>query len=187
MCDIAVQQTSSWLMTDPWEAIQDEYTRTALVLDHFDHEINVVRGGVESEAGERKQVRVALLAGADLVQSMLTPDLWSAADLDYILGRCGAFVIERTGTDMDKELSHLEPWKKNIYIIPQLIQNDVSSTKIRLFLRKKMSVRYLIPAPLIDYIEEHGLYEDESGASKSRRQRRLAGDSSVDSLVELKS
>jgi nicotinamide mononucleotide adenylyltransferase len=39
--------------------------------------------------------------------------------------------------------------------------NDVSSTKIRLFLRKEMSIQYLIPAPVIEYIEEHGLYEQE--------------------------
>jgi nicotinamide mononucleotide adenylyltransferase len=47
----------------------------------------------------------------------------------------------------------------------QLIQNDVSSTKIRLFLRREMSVQYLIPAPVIEYIEENGLYEDDGSMS----------------------
>lgn len=28
-----------------------------------------------------------------------------------------------------------------------------------------MSVRYLIPAPVIEYIEEHHLYEDDGAAS----------------------
>lgn len=28
-----------------------------------------------------------------------------------------------------------------------------------------MSVQYLIPAPVIEYIEEHGLYEDDSAGS----------------------
>jgi nicotinamide mononucleotide adenylyltransferase len=50
-------------------------------------------------------------------------------------------------------------------VIQQLIQNDVSSTKIRLFLRREMSVRYLIPAPIIDYIERHHLYEDDGAGS----------------------
>jgi Nicotinic acid mononucleotide adenylyltransferase len=40
--------------------------------------------------------------------------------------------------------------------IARLIQNDVSSTKIRLFLRREMSVQYLIPRLVIEYIEQHG-------------------------------
>ena len=50
-------------------------------------------------------------------------------------------------------------------MIQQLIQNDVSSTKIRLFLRREMSVRYLIPTPVIEYIEEHHLYEEENAST----------------------
>ena len=40
----------------------------------------------------------------------------------------------------------------------QLIQNDVSSTKVRLFLRRGLSVRYLLPSQVVDYIEQNGLY-----------------------------
>ena len=166
MCELAAEQTSNWLMVDPWEAIQSEYTRTALVLDHFDYEINTVRGGVLAQSGDRKPVRIALLAGADLIGTMSTPGVWSESDLDHILGRYGAFIVERTGTDIDEALSHLQRWKKNIDVIPQLIQNDVSSTKIRLSLKKEMSVRYLIPAPVIKYIQQYGLYKDDGTVSK---------------------
>ena len=165
MCEIAVEQTSNWLMVDPWEAIQKEYQPTAVVLDHFDHEINSVLGGVETNTGERKAVRIALLAGADLIQTMSTPGVWSDKDLDHILGRYGTFIVERTGTDIDDALASLEPWKENIYVIQQLIQNDVSSTKIRLFLKRDMSVQYLVPAPVIEYIDQHGLYEEDGGSS----------------------
>lgn len=51
MCTLATEQTSSWLMVDPWEAFQEEYQRTAVVLDHFDHEINDVLGGVTTAQG----------------------------------------------------------------------------------------------------------------------------------------
>jgi len=44
------------------------------------------------------------------------------------------------------------------------VQNDISSTKIRLFRRRDMSIRYLVPEPVVRYIEEHGLY-DEDGAN----------------------
>ena len=190
MCEIGAMP-SDWLMIDPWEAIQKEYTRTALVLDHFDYEINVVRDGIalyepgnENEAREhgnrgvdgnqnlRKPVRVALLAGADLIGTMSTPGVWSAKDLDHILGRYGAFIVERTGTDIDKALADLKQWKNNIYVIPQQIQNDVSSTKIRQFLAQYMSVHYLIPDPVIRYIEQHGLYEDNDAAASSQRKKR---------------
>ena len=59
------------------------------VLDHADHELNVVKGGVLTLEGERKPVRICLLAGAgifrlphvltcakhiaDLLETMTTP------------------------------------------------------------------------------------------------------------------
>lgn len=76
--------------------------------------------------------------------------------------------MERTGTDIDEALAALQTWKKNIHVIQQLIQNDVSSTKIRLFLRRDMSVRYLIPVPVIHYIEQHNLYKDDSTTSTDK-------------------
>lgn len=172
MCEIAVEQTSNWLMVDPWEAIQKEYQPTAVVLDHFDNEINNIRGGVETYTGERKHVRVALLAGADLIQTMSTPGVWSDKDLDHILGRYGTLIVERSGTDIDDALASLQPWKDNIHVIQQLIQNDVSSTKIRLFLRRDMSVQYLVPAPVIEYIREHGLYEDDGNAPNTQEREK---------------
>ena len=161
MCQIG-SQPAPWLMVDPWEASYEEYTRTALVLDHFDHEINTVRQGFATIDGQRKPARIALLAGADLIGTMSTPGVWSDTDLDHILGRYGAFIIERHGTNIEEALASLTRWEDNIWVIPQLIQNDVSSTKIRSFLDQKMSVKYLIPAPVIKYIEENGLYEDGS-------------------------
>lgn len=80
MCQIAVDEESDWLMVDPWEAYQS-YQRTALVLDHFEHEINEVRGGVETVTGERRHARVMLLAGSDLISTMSEPGVWSEEDV----------------------------------------------------------------------------------------------------------
>ncbi|KAJ5495898.1 Nicotinamide/nicotinic acid mononucleotide adenylyltransferase [Penicillium diatomitis] len=177
MCQLAVDQTSDWLMVDTWEPNQKEYQPTAVVLDHFDHEINTVRGGVETADGSWKPVRIALLAGADLIHTMSTPGVWSQKDLDHILGKYGSFIVERSGTDIDEALASLQPWKENIHVIQQLIQNDVSSTKIRLFLRREMSVRYLIPVPVIHYIEQHHLYEDDGTSNEKGKERQDAGKS----------
>ena len=100
-----------------------------------------------------------------MVQTMSTPGVWSDKDLDWILGRYGTFLVERTGTDIDEALANLQPFKDKIFIIQQLIQNDVSSTKIRLFLRRQMSIQYLVPASVIEYIKEHDLYNDNDTSS----------------------
>ena len=142
MCRRASHE-SSWIMVDDWEADKPEYTRTAFVLDHFEHEINEVRGGIRTPTGEKKQAKISLMSGADLIQTMSVPGVWAEEDLEHILGRYGAFIIERAGTDMEKALSlgTLQKWKDQIWTIPQNIQNDVSSTKIRNFLSKDMSIR----------------------------------------------
>ncbi|KAH0542391.1 hypothetical protein FGG08_003236 [Glutinoglossum americanum] len=105
MCELAVNESSNWLMVDPWEAVQPEYMPTAKVLDHFQHEINKILGSA---------VRIILLAGADLIHTMSTPGLWSADDLEHILGGYGAFIVERSGTDIDDALAHLQKWESNI-------------------------------------------------------------------------
>jgi nicotinamide mononucleotide adenylyltransferase len=119
MCSIAVKD-SPFVMVDSFEADRTEYTRTALVLDHFDRELNENLGGVQTKEGEHKNIRIVLLAGADLVGTFSTPGVWSDQDLDHILGRYGAMIIERHGTDIDQALKALGPWRHNIWLISQV-------------------------------------------------------------------
>ena len=79
--------------------------------------------------------------------------------------RTTANPFQRTGTDIDEALSTLQPYKSNIFVIQQLVQNDISSTKIRLFRRRDMSIRYLVPEPVVNYIEENMLYDEDGAAS----------------------
>lgn len=56
MCELGVETTSMWLMVDPWEAGQDSYQRTAVVLQHFEEEINGgEKGGARSKSGACKE------------------------------------------------------------------------------------------------------------------------------------
>ncbi|KAI8082673.1 uncharacterized protein B0P05DRAFT_537991 [Gilbertella persicaria] len=151
MCQLAVESTSDWLMVDEWESRQTMYQRTAVVLDHFDHELNT-------------PIKIMLLAGGDLMASFGHPGVWSSEDLHHIVGAYGCVIIERTGTDVyGFLLSHdiLYQHRMNVIIIKQLIHNDISSTKIRLFVKRGMSVKYLLPNPVIDYIANHQLYNAE--------------------------
>ncbi|GAA5850919.1 hypothetical protein JCM5353_004949 [Sporobolomyces roseus] len=176
MCDQAVTETSDWLMVDSWEARQASYTPTAQVLDHFDHELNTVRGGADvvvtdQETGqtriEKRRIRIMLLAGSDLILTMSEPGVWAEKDLHHILGIYGCYIIERAESELDQTIfssssvhsrSPLALYRHQIHMVDQLVRNDVSSTKVRLFIRKGMSVKYLIPSVAIRYIERHGLY-----------------------------
>ncbi|KAL5114325.1 Nicotinamide/nicotinic acid mononucleotide adenylyltransferase 1 [Pleosporales sp. CAS-2024a] len=165
MTCIAVQDSSKWIGVDPWEPLHKEYLPTVKVLDHFEHELNEVMGGIPDVNGKKQRIHVALLAGADLIQTMSTPGLWAQEDLNRILGHYGAFILERSGTDIDDALVSLHQFRDHIRVIPQLIQNDVSSTKIRLFRKRGKSIRYYIPDQVVDYIYEHGLYSDDEKKS----------------------
>ena len=177
MVKLACEETSDRWDVDGWEAFRVEYTPTALVLDHFDYEINTRLGGVAvPDSTERRKVKIMLLAGSDLLKTMSDEGVWNAKDLNHILGHYGAVVIERMGSDIKKATSALSHWADNIHQVEQTVMNDVSSTKVRLLLRKEYSVRYLLPESIVDYIEEHGLYSRQMDS-----ERQSSADGDVDS------
>jgi nicotinamide mononucleotide adenylyltransferase len=138
MCQLAVKAARQPLMVDPWEPLQASYCPTAIVLDHFDREINGVLGGCGG-----KKVRIALLAGADLVETMSQEGVWSYPDLQHILGDFGAFVVERASSNIDQALSNLREWRDNLHYIPAIVSNPMSSTMLRLLLKGSMSIEYV--------------------------------------------
>jgi nicotinamide mononucleotide adenylyltransferase len=167
-------------MVDPWEARSESYRPTAEVLDHFREELRAIL----------PDVQVAFLCGSDLAATMGVPGVWSQEDLDHseshfervspllrtltppstiVLGQYKVFVLERHGTDMDSALAALQSWRQNIYVMPQLIPNEISSTRVRIFLRKSMSVRYLISSPVMEYIERYGLYSEDDNDREMRK------------------
>lgn len=100
MCQLAVESTSDWLMVDSWESRQSMYQRTAVVLDHFDYELNQVGGGIKTKSGMRcyycdntelylkkvtvgltKKIKILLLAGGDLMASFGHPGVWTPEDV----------------------------------------------------------------------------------------------------------
>ncbi|PVU94994.1 hypothetical protein BB561_002127 [Smittium simulii] len=160
MCELATNKSSDWLMVDPWECMQLEYQRTAVVLDHFNAELNR-EGGTLLKNGKHKRIQVLLLAGGDLIKSMDQPGVWDVDDLHHILKVYGCMVIERTGTDVwEFLLSHdiLYEHRKNIHVVKQAIYNDISSSKVRLFVKRNKSIKYLLPNDVISYIIENNLY-----------------------------
>lgn len=149
MCKLAVQ-TSDWLQVDTWEMEQPAWLPTKLALDHL------------KEAVGDPALKVQLLCGADLLESFGTPGLWAPQDIKDIVTD-GIVVISRFGFDAEKfiyESDVLNSLKSSIHMVTEWIPNDVSSTKIRRSLRRGESIKYLIPDPVIEYIQEHKLYQE---------------------------
>jgi hypothetical protein len=89
-------------MVDPWEAIQPQYMPTAKVLDHFEHEINEVLGGAVRPDGSMAHVRIVLLAGADLIQTMV--------HLVYLSGRISTNTLAVNTWSMVRERFGAHSW-----------------------------------------------------------------------------
>ena len=62
------------------------------VLDHFERMLN---GRIVTDDAGAKKVRIMLLAGGDLIQSFAVPNVWTAFDLDRILGEFGCKLCVR--------------------------------------------------------------------------------------------
>ena len=159
MCELGIEN-APLLMVDEWEAIEPEYTPTAQVLDHLDDELNTFRRGIRSGPDSKKEVQISLVAGADLISTFNTPGVWAEEDLFHILEQYGAFVIERSGTDLSLAVSELKQPTDKIHVITQEVTNDVSSTKIRDFVNRGLSVKYLVPPAVVEHIDKFGLYQE---------------------------
>ncbi|XP_030624494.1 nicotinamide/nicotinic acid mononucleotide adenylyltransferase 1 isoform X2 [Chanos chanos] len=109
--------------------------------------------------------QLKLLCGADVLESFGVPNLWKQEDIEEIVGRHGLVCITRCGTDVDKFIHQSDQlWKhrKNIHVVKEWVTNDISATHIRRALRRGQSIRYLLPDTVVNYIQEHCLYNIES-------------------------
>lgn len=172
-------QNSGWIRLSDWECHQEGWTRTRLVLQYHQNQLNSLLNSNNESPNKRQRrddlswipddvrfhsggpVQVKLLCGADLLESFATAGLWMDEDIDTIVGQHGLVVITREGNNPNKfiyESDLLTKYQSNINIVTEWITNEVSSTKIRRALRRSESVKYLLQESVIDYIHKHGLY-----------------------------
>lgn len=157
MCDLALA-SSDWIMCDPWEAAQPGYQRTLQVLDHFRQFLQDPE--TVPDLGERR-VKIMLLCGADMLASMVMPGVWIEEQLRVILGDYGVVCMQREGSDPERVVhgsEFLYQFRNNIRIFREWIWNDVSSTAVRRQIGRGLSVRYLTPDAVVEYIAVHNLY-----------------------------
>jgi nicotinamide mononucleotide adenylyltransferase len=143
MCRNGVKD-SDWIECDEWESKQDRFTPTVDVLQHF-----------QDENG--KDTQVFFLGGADLVNSFTHPEWWTVQEVEKMTNFFTTVVIERKEFPL---LQHplIEEINDRLIHIPQEVQNDISSTKLRRLISEGRSIKYLTSDAVIDYIKEHKLY-----------------------------
>eukprot|EP01027_Heterolobosea_sp_BB2_P018327 GEZU01025838.1.p1 GENE.GEZU01025838.1~~GEZU01025838.1.p1 ORF type:complete len:154 (+),score=26.69 GEZU01025838.1:244-705(+) len=111
-----------------------------------------------------EKVKVLLVCGADLLESFAVPNLWAEEDMRIILSQFGIVALERGSKDL-RTIIHehdiLADHRRNIFIAKEWVTNDVSSTKLRLQLRRGLSIKYLTPDPVVKYIQQEQLYRRE--------------------------
>ncbi|CAN2388082.1 adenylyltransferase 1 [Pristimantis euphronides] len=187
-------ENSDWIEVDPWECSKKEWTETVLALRHYQQQLTCSDGDIqEKRSGYRKGQKrkrnnvcqdipdyncpeskappqVKLLCGADVLESLGVPNLWKPEHVEEIVSSFGLVCITRMGSNANKFIYESDVlWKHrdNIHLVEEWITNDISSTKVRRALRRGMSVRYLVPDSVLDYIKKHDLYNEESEAKNS--------------------
>lgn len=179
-------ENSDWITVDSWESMQPDWVETAKVIRHHYDELlaaeqnnddvdtvkyakkrrieeNFTEGS--SHHKRRDGPQLMLLCGADVLESFGVPNLWKQEDIAEIVGHYGLVCITRSGNDPHKFINQSDIlWKhrKNIHVVHEWVTNEISATHVRRSLRRRRSVRYLLPDAVLYYIQEHGLYSAES-------------------------
>jgi nicotinate-nucleotide adenylyltransferase len=105
------------------------------------------------------EIELLFITGAD---ALLEIETWYK--VEELLKLCGFAAVTRPGYNKSKLEQKLHQLKSkynselHIVDVPGL---NISSTDIRSRLQQDLSIRYLVPDQVVDYIYNHGLYRSE--------------------------
>ncbi|ODM96475.1 Nicotinamide/nicotinic acid mononucleotide adenylyltransferase 1 [Orchesella cincta] len=161
--------SSDWVKLSSWEATNSCWTRTRLVLDHHQEQLTKYDRDISGEwlpdsstlENDSGPVQLKVVCGADYLDSFNQPGLWAEDDMVKLARDYGLVVISREGNDPFSSIYKsdiLYANKANIHIVHEWIRNEISSTKVRRAIRRSESVRYILPDPVVEYINSEKLY-----------------------------
>ncbi|MBH30914.1 MAG: nicotinic acid mononucleotide adenylyltransferase [Candidatus Marinimicrobia bacterium] len=137
-----------------------EMLRLALVgNDHFDvSDIEIERGGVSYTVETIKEAKERFGIDAEdlyfLIGSDALIDFHRWKQHESILDECRVIVVQRPGF----LTSRIDPNILSRIRFSNIPQIQVSSSQIRRRIRSDLTIRYLVPNPVMKYIQEQGLY-----------------------------
>ncbi|EDR28454.1 nicotinamide-nucleotide adenylyltransferase, putative [Entamoeba dispar SAW760] len=146
MCQEAVK-TSDWIIVDDWESTQKEYVRTYNVLAH---EREVYGNDYD----------IYFIGADDLIPNMMNKNCWDQVLLEKIVNEFGIVFFKRINPNCSEQIKSYPLFARHlnhIFII-QSFQSQHSSTLVRQLVKSGMSIKYLVPDSVINYITEHQLY-----------------------------
>lgn len=109
--------------------------------------------------------QLKLLCGADFLDTFKIPGMWRDDHVEEVVGCFGLVCVSRGGLQPERavhESDTLARYSGNIHLVREWTRNDISATEVRRALRRGMSVKYLIPDSVIEYIHQHKLYTEDS-------------------------
>uniref|UniRef100_A0A3B3QXM8 Nicotinamide nucleotide adenylyltransferase 1 n=1 Tax=Paramormyrops kingsleyae TaxID=1676925 RepID=A0A3B3QXM8_9TELE len=177
MAKLAVED-HSWIELDSWESRQAEWLETVKVLHQSDgpdyHKLVEFSFSypLPSELSMcmsvdasclRDAPRLMLLCGADMLNSFVVPGLWKLEHIEEIIKNFGLVCITDDGSDLEAIIQgsddlrgHYSGLRPPLATLPQHPRIARVARDIR------RSVRYLLPDPVLSYIQEWRLYTAES-------------------------
>ncbi|XP_037132535.1 nicotinamide/nicotinic acid mononucleotide adenylyltransferase 3 [Syngnathus acus] len=162
-------QSSNWVKVDEWESQQADWTETVVTMRyHHSRILNEFEQKIHEDSSSHSQSmapQLKLLCGADFLENFRIPGLWRDDHMEEVVGRFGLVCISRGGLQCEQTVHELDPlWRhrQNIFQVKDWVRNEVSATEVRRSLRRGLSVKYLVPDSVIEYIERHSLYTEDS-------------------------
>ncbi|XP_045928673.1 nicotinamide/nicotinic acid mononucleotide adenylyltransferase 3 [Micropterus dolomieu] len=167
-------QSSNWVTVDEWESEQPDWTETVVTMRyHYGRilkEYEQSTGTHNNSSGNTSPLsspfpQLKLLCGADFLDTFKIPGLWRDDHVEEVAGRFGLVCVSRGGHQPERavhESDTLSRHHQNIFLVREWVKNEMSATEVRRALRRGLSVKYLIPDSVIEYIHQHKLYTDDS-------------------------
>ncbi|KAF9589458.1 hypothetical protein IFM89_023873 [Coptis chinensis] len=140
-------------------AKQSNYQATLTVLARISSSV------CESKSIPRESLRVMLVCGSDLLESFSIPGVWIREQVRAICRDYGVVCIRREGKDIERVISAddiLNEYKNNIKVVDELVPNQISSTRVRECISRRLSIKYLTPGEVIEYVKQQSLYLDSA-------------------------
>jgi len=170
MCRAAVK-SSDFVRVSAWEAEQEGWTPTREALDAYASQMRSYASGLiprpewispDSTLADLAEATLYFLCGDDLLESFNTPGLWKQADIEKIVRDYGLVVLSRGGKSQELVYKSdlLYRYRENILTCISDMGTDISSTKVRLAVRRGKSMRYIVADEVIEYIRQNNLYKE---------------------------
>uniref|UniRef100_G3PS20 Nicotinamide-nucleotide adenylyltransferase n=1 Tax=Gasterosteus aculeatus TaxID=69293 RepID=G3PS20_GASAC len=148
-------RSSNWVTVDDWESRQPDWTETAVTMSLKQYNME------KSSRLSAPSPQLKLLCGADFLESFKIPGLWQEDHVEEVAGRFGLVCVSRGGLEPERavhESDTLSAHRRNVFHVREWVSNETSATEVRRALRRDLSVKYLIPDSVIEYIHQHNLY-----------------------------